>query len=90
MPRTLDIGFSIDHVMAVKHGGSDGLENLALACLHRNRHKGTDLTGLIRSPHRLFHFSIRARLSGADIFDACAERSSAAPRSGGQRSLCLA
>jgi HNH endonuclease len=34
----------IDHVIATKHGGETILENLALACLSCNRHKGSDLT----------------------------------------------
>lgn len=34
----------IDHLIAVKHGGLTVSENLALACLKCNRHKGSDLT----------------------------------------------
>ena len=34
----------IDHTIATKHGGRTVLENLALACLSCNRHKGSDLT----------------------------------------------
>jgi HNH endonuclease len=34
----------VDHVIATKHGGQTILENLALACLSCNRHKGSDLT----------------------------------------------
>jgi hypothetical protein len=34
----------IDHTIATKHGGRTILENLALACLACNRHKGSDLT----------------------------------------------
>jgi hypothetical protein len=41
-----DEQFSVDHVIARKHGGSDGLENLAFCCLRCNLHKGTDLTGI--------------------------------------------
>src|SRR5208283_711345 len=33
----------IDHIISVKHGGDDGLENLALACIFCNRQKGTDV-----------------------------------------------
>ena len=41
-----DERFSVDHVVARKHGGADALENLALCCLRCNLHKGTDLTTL--------------------------------------------
>lgn len=34
----------IDHVIALKHGGKTTLENLVLACMPCNRHKGSDLT----------------------------------------------
>lgn len=36
----------IEHVIPKKHGGSDDLENLALACIDCNLHKGTNLTGI--------------------------------------------
>ena len=36
-------GCEVDHVLSVKHGGQTTLENLAYACFHCNRHKGTDL-----------------------------------------------
>jgi hypothetical protein len=47
--------FEIEHVIAKQHGGTDTLSNLALACLHCNRHKGPNLSGLDRhqSPTRL-------------------------------------
>ncbi|NEO85243.1 MAG: HNH endonuclease [Spirulina sp. SIO3F2] len=36
----------VDHVIARKHGGRTVPENLVLACLPCNRHKGSDLTSL--------------------------------------------
>lgn len=36
----------LDHVVAQKHGGDSVSENLALACLDCNWHKGTDLTAI--------------------------------------------
>ena len=50
--------FQIDHVVARQHGGSSDLANLALSCLHCNRHKGPNIAG--RDPatgevQRLFH-----------------------------------
>ena len=38
--------FQIEHIVARKHGGTDSLDNLALACIDCNLHKGTDLTGI--------------------------------------------
>src|SRR3990172_7430556 len=36
----------IEHIVPRKHGGSDDLENLALACVDCNLHKGSNLTGI--------------------------------------------
>ena len=36
----------IEHIVPKLHGGSDNLENLALACIDCNLHKGTNLTGI--------------------------------------------
>lgn len=36
----------VDHVIATKHGGATEEENLALACLPCNRHKGTDIASV--------------------------------------------
>jgi hypothetical protein len=38
--------FEVEHVIAKKHRGPTALGNLAYACLHCNRHKGTDLAGI--------------------------------------------
>jgi HNH endonuclease len=35
-----------DHVVAIKHGGQTTAENLVLACLPCNLHKGSDLTSI--------------------------------------------
>jgi hypothetical protein len=46
-PESLsDLTFHVDHVVAQKHGGRTADFNLALACVHCNIHKGTDLTGI--------------------------------------------
>ncbi len=37
---------SIDHIIALKHGGATIAENTALACIDCNRHKGSDLTAI--------------------------------------------
>ena len=39
-------GCEVDHVISVKHGGITAPENLAYACFHCNRRKGTDLGSL--------------------------------------------
>ncbi|MBE7537657.1 MAG: HNH endonuclease [Opitutaceae bacterium] len=36
----------VEHVLPRFHGGSDDLDNLALACIDCNLHKGTNLTGI--------------------------------------------
>jgi hypothetical protein len=35
------VQFTIDHVIPIKQGGSERLENLALACFHCNRYKSS-------------------------------------------------
>jgi len=40
------IPLQIEHILPRKHGGSDDLENLALACAECNLHKGSNLTGI--------------------------------------------
>ncbi len=37
--------FHVDHIIARQHGGATVIENLALACLHCNRHKGPNIAG---------------------------------------------
>lgn len=36
----------IEHILPKKHGGSDNINNLALACIDCNLHKGSNLTGI--------------------------------------------
>jgi hypothetical protein len=36
----------VEHVIPKKHGGDDDLDNLALACVDCNLHKGSNLTGI--------------------------------------------
>ena len=38
--------YTIDHIIPKKHGGSDDLANLALACYRCNIHKGPNLAGI--------------------------------------------
>jgi 5-methylcytosine-specific restriction endonuclease McrA len=36
----------VEHIIPKMHGGSDDLDNLALACIDCNLHKGPNLTGI--------------------------------------------
>jgi hypothetical protein len=36
----------LEHIIPKIHGGGDNLDNLALACIDCNLHKGTNLTGI--------------------------------------------
>lgn len=48
----------IEHIIAQKHGGTDELENLALACRHCNLNKSSNLSGIDEETGdmvRLFH-----------------------------------
>ncbi len=40
------LSFEIDHVIPLKHGGTNATENLAFACPHCNQHKGSDFATL--------------------------------------------
>jgi 5-methylcytosine-specific restriction endonuclease McrA len=48
----------IEHIIPKIHGGSDDLDNLALACIDCNLHKGTNLTRIDPQTNKvtaLFH-----------------------------------
>ena len=52
------VPFHVDHIIPRKHGGDTQPGNLALACMHCNLHKSSDLSGI--DPEggavtRLFH-----------------------------------
>src|SRR5438105_12036183 len=52
------VSLHIEHIIARQHGGDDSPENLAIACLRCNLHKGTNLTGMdpeTGEVTRLFH-----------------------------------
>lgn len=48
----------IDHIIAIKHGGSSTLDNLAYSCAICNKRKGSDIASYDRATERivpLFH-----------------------------------
>jgi HNH endonuclease len=45
--------FEVEHIIPLKHGGRTVLENLALACMHCNRHKGVNIGGIPAAEGRL-------------------------------------
>ncbi len=47
------VPFPIDHILAKQHGGETIPNNLALACLHCNSHKGPNIAGLDPATKRL-------------------------------------
>ena len=50
--------FHVDHILAVKHGGTDDEDNLCLACPDCNAHKGENVAALdpqTGNPTRLYH-----------------------------------
>lgn len=52
------VAFHVDHIVPLKHGGSNDNDNLCLACYKCNAHKGHDLTGVdpqTQAITRLFH-----------------------------------
>ena len=44
----LFLSFHIDHIIPLKHGGTNDTDNLAYTCPHCNQHKGTDFATLDR------------------------------------------
>ena len=57
VPDIYEAGMHVDHIIAVKHAGESLLDNLALACVHCNRHKGPNIAGVDANGDiiRLFH-----------------------------------
>lgn len=49
-------GCEVDHIRSVKHDGLTETDNLAFACFHCNRHKGSDLGSISRQSGTLVRF----------------------------------
>lgn len=45
--------YQIDHIISIKHGGANDLDNFAYACSLCNQHKGTDLGTYLPDSNRL-------------------------------------
>ena len=48
--------FQVEHIISRKHSGLSELENLALACVFCNLHKGSDIASLIPGRSELIRF----------------------------------
>lgn len=59
------LGFQVDHIISVKHGGPTALDNLAWACFACNNNKGSNV-GTVLLPDRRF---VRLFNPREDIWD---------------------
>lgn len=46
-------GCQVEHIISLKHGGTNDIDNLAYACAFCNYAKGTDIATVIGEPERL-------------------------------------
>jgi len=66
----LFLAFEVDHIVALKHGGGNEIENLAYACPHCNNHKGPDLTTFLDDYEDIVPLFNPRRHQWADHFNA--------------------
>jgi len=59
----------VEHIIPKVHGGSDELDNLALACIDCNLHKGTNLTGIDPQSNQLTELFHPRRQEWSDHFE---------------------
>jgi len=59
----------VEHIIPRVHGGNDDIENLALACLDCNLHKGTNLAGLDPQTNQLSELFNPRRQKWEDHFE---------------------
>ncbi len=50
------LSFQIDHIVSLKHGGSNEMNNLAWACPYCNQNKGSDIGTIIERSEALVPF----------------------------------
>jgi HNH endonuclease len=59
----------IEHIIPKIHGGSDTTDNLALACIDCNLHKGTNLTGIDPETNEITELFHPRRQAWGDHFE---------------------
>lgn len=59
----------VEHILPRKHGGSDDLNNLALACIDCNLHKGSNVAGYDPETGRLTELFHPRRQSWCEHFE---------------------
>ena len=59
----------VEHIIPRIHGGSDDTDNLALACVDCNLHKGTNLTGIDSQTNELTELFDPRRQKWEDHFE---------------------
>jgi HNH endonuclease len=60
--------FQIDHIISLKHGGNNDLENLAYCCPDCNYYKGTDLGSVINDGKLIRFYNPRTDI-WSDFFE---------------------
>jgi len=50
------MGFEIDHVISLRHGGISGAENLAFSCLYCNQNKAADIGTMLLPTETFIRF----------------------------------
>jgi len=59
----------VEHIIPRIHGGNDDMDNLALACIDCNLHKGTNLTGIDPETNEITQLFHPRRQSWTDHFE---------------------
>jgi 5-methylcytosine-specific restriction endonuclease McrA len=59
----------VEHIIPRIHGGNDDMDNLALACIDCNLHKGTNLTGIDPETNEITQLFHPRRQSWDDHFE---------------------
>ena len=78
----------MDHIIARQHGGETDANNLALACVHCNRHKGPNIGGIDPATGSLTACSTLAEMFGRIISSGVASNCGAGRRSAESQSRC--
>ena len=78
----------VEHVVPRKHGGDDGPDNLALACVDCNLHKGSNVAGYDPQTGALTELFNPRRQTWSEHFEWRGILSQGARRSGARRWTC--